>query len=299
MSQHIPVSLVREQFPAITGMTAGLFWSLTPPALKSRLVDQTKPQSATVSAGSSKLVDHYIDWCGVNDDRYANVLPPHFFCKYGMGLVARLTGLAPYNMLNVVNQGCRMQVNGLIPRDTPIHLSGELVECSEDNNRARVHTRVTVGTADRADLMIVDSLAAVMLGKPTRKDKKPSATIKEPAFETVGQWSAGRDEGQKFFYLTGDFNPIHTFWPVARRTRFGGCILHGFASFARTYESIQNAGYTISDIDIRFLKPNLLPNPDLLVQVATTADANGRRQLRLTNQAGDMYLAGSFAETHS
>lgn len=292
MQGSIPASLIREQMPAITGMTTGLFWSLTPAAIKSRLVDTNKPITSVVHAGSDKLIEHYIDWCEVNDDRYTGVLPPHFFAKYGMGLVAKLTGQSPFNMLKVVNQGCRMQVNHLIPRNTPIHLSGELVDCSVEDNRARVHTRVTVSTPDLAQAMVVDSLAAVILGKQAKKKKASKA--KEPELETIGQWAAGRDEGQKFFYLTGDFNPIHTFWPLAKRSRFGGCILHGFATFARTYESIQNAGHQISDIDIRFIKPNLLPNPELIVKVEKQADSTGRRQLRLVNGSGITYLAGSF-----
>lgn len=297
MTQPIPLTLVREQLPAISGMTAGLFWSLTPKAIKARLVDQGQPLTATVAAGSDKLVKHYIDWCGVNNDRYAGVLPPHFFAKYGMGMMARLTGQAPYNMLSVVNQGCRMQVNSLIARQTPIRLEGNLVACTRENNRVRVHCRVTAGTDAQPQALIVDSLAAVMLGKPSgKKGKRPASEANVTDYETVGSWSAARDEGQKFFLLTGDFNPIHTLWPVARRTRFGGCILHGFASYARTYETILNAGYGISDIDIRFLKPNLLPNYDLAVQVGKQVQADSRRPLRLVGRNGDVYLAGHFIE---
>ncbi|MDX1498190.1 MAG: hypothetical protein R3352_11585, partial [Salinisphaeraceae bacterium] len=126
MQDQIPAHLVREQLPAITGMTTGLFWSLTPPAIKSKLRDMHAPQTDVVKAGSDELVEHYIRWCGVNDNRYDGVLPPHFFAKYGMSMVARVTGMVPYNLMSVVNQGCRMQINGLIPRGEAIHLKGEL-----------------------------------------------------------------------------------------------------------------------------------------------------------------------------
>ena len=77
----------------------------------------------------------------------------------------------------------------------------------------------------------------------------------------------------------------------------GGSLSHrisGFASYARSFEVIQNAGYSIRDIDIRFIKPNLLPNFDLAVQVARTADKSGQRKLRLIGKNGDIYLAGHF-----
>lgn len=290
MTQNIPATLVREQLPAITGMTTGLLWSLTPKQIKSRLIDDKAERTATVKTGSDKLVNHYVQWCGVNDDRYATSLPPHFFSKYGMSMVAALTAQVPYNLMSVLNQGCRFQVNSLIPRNTPVSLRGRLVDCSKDGARVRIHTQVVVGTEDDPEAMIVDSMAAVILGK---QSKKKSESREEPDFETVGSWSADRNEGVRFFYLTGDFNPIHTFWPLAKRTRFGGCILHGFGSLARTYETIQNSGITIRDFDARFVKPNLLPANDLQVQISKPQN-DDRRAMRLINAQGDVFLGGTF-----
>ncbi len=287
----VPPSLVREQLPAITGMTTGLLMSLTPAPVKNRLIDQGRERHMTVAPASDRLVDHYVAWCGAPAARYEGTLPPHFFAKYGMSLVARLTGQVPYNMMNVLNQGCRFQVRELIPRGEEIRLRGRLLDCSEDGPRVRVHTQVTAGWSGNPDAMTVDSFAAVMLGKP---GKKRAPKRDEPEFSTVGSWSADRHEGQRFFYLTGDFNPIHTFWPLAKRTRFGGCILHGFGSLARSWEAIRNAGYEIADADLRFVKPNLLPNPRLDVQVAVAPDRDGYRQARLVGGDGSVYLAGRF-----
>lgn len=282
---------VREQLPAITGMTTGLFWSLTPAPVKNRLVDMYAERQAVVHAGSDALVDAYIRWCGVTDERYAGVLPPHFFSKYGMNMVARLTGMVPYNMLSVVNQGCHLRIHNLIPRGEPIQLRGRLLDCTREGNRVRVHTQVIAGTRAQPEAMSVDTVAAVMLG-PSTKKKSNSRTPVD--YETVGEWSADRKEGQRFFYLTGDFNPIHTFWPFARHTRFGGCILHGFGTLARTFESIQSQQGVIDDFDARFVKPNLLPSGPNRVEVAIQADAAGRRALRLSNPAGDVLLGGSY-----
>lgn len=291
MDASVSPWFVREQWPAITGMTSGLMWSLTPAAVKNRLVDMYAERQAVVPAGSDALIESYIRWCGVDDERYAGVLPPHFFSKYGMNMVARLTGMVPYNMLSVVNQGCHLRIHSLIPRDTPIHLRGRLLDCTRDGNRVRVHTQVIAGTQAQPDAMSVDTLAAVMLG-PSQKKKTQSRA--EPEYSVVGEWSADRHEGQRFFYLTGDFNPIHTFWPFARHTRFGGCILHGFGTLARTFEMIQGQAGEIDDFDARFVKPNLLPSGPNVVEVATRADPNGRHALRLTNPAGNVLLGGSY-----
>ena len=148
MSHSVPPSLIREQLPAITGMTRGLLWSLTPPAIKSRLIDASAERRATVTSGSDRLVEHYIGWTGAPASRYAQTLPAHFFSKYGMSMVAALTGQVPYNLMSVVNQGCHFRIHSLIPRHTPILLRGQLLDCSRDGKRVRIHTRVTAGTRD-------------------------------------------------------------------------------------------------------------------------------------------------------
>lgn len=291
MTVSVPAHLVKEQFPAMVGMTTGLLWSMTPDAVKSRLVDRYAERTATVSPASDELVNHYVQWSGAPAERYAQTLPPHFFSKYGMSMVAALTGQVPYNLMSVLNQGCRFQVNSLIPRNTPITLKGRLVECRKEGSRVRIHTRVEAGTAEQPNAMVVDTVAAVIVGP---REAKPKSERQEPEFTQIGQWSADRDDGKRFFYLTGDFNPIHTFWPLARRSRFGGCILHGFGSVARSYETIQKKGFEINDFDVRFVKPNPLPCHELAVQISEPLD-DGRRALRLTNAAGDVFLAGAFA----
>jgi acyl dehydratase len=139
--------------------------------------------------------------------------------------------------------------------------------------------------------MELDAYAAVVL---KRRPGGASGPRDDVAFETIGRWQPGADEGRKFFYLTGDFNPIHTWPALARRTRFRGCIMHGFGGFAQAFEAIRNAGHDIADIDVKFVRPLPLPGPEVLIQIAATADASGRRALRLADASGNVYHAGSF-----
>ncbi len=289
----VPASLAREQFPAMAGMLTGLALSLTPSALKSRLIDPEREQRMQAAAPSDKLLRHYLAWSGAPASRYAGGLPPHFFARYGMALVARLMGQVPYSMLSVLNQGCRFQVRKLIPQGERIVMRGRLLDCSQHGSRVRVHAQVTAGWAAEPDAMTVDVYAAVMLGRQAKRQQTPRP---DPPFETVGRWAADRKDGQRFFYLTGDFNPIHTLWPVARRTRYGGCILHGFGSLARSWECLADAGHEIVDFDLRFVRPNRLPNPALEVQRTVEADAEGYRQMRLCDPAGSVFLAGRFLD---
>ncbi|MES2919697.1 MAG: MaoC family dehydratase [Pseudomonadota bacterium] len=170
-------------------------------------------------------------------------------------------------------------------------MRGRLVEASDDGARARIHSTLTVGTAETPVAMTIDAYAAVVLGK--RKDAAAPARAAVD-FQTIDRWEAGGDEGRKFFFLTGDFNPIHT-WPAfAKRTSFRGCIMHGYGGFAQIFEAICNAGWSIADIDVKFVKPLPLPSPEVLIQVAARPDAGGRHALRMTDAAGNLYQVGSF-----
>nr|MBV6631292.1 hypothetical protein [Oceanococcus sp. HetDA_MAG_MS8] len=284
-------TLAAQQWPTIRGMTTGLLLSWLPAPIKHRLFDPTATQRQIVPPCSRSLVDQYLAWSGADPERYAHTLPAHFFSKYGLELVSRLCGLAPVNMLQVVNQGCRFRVYSLIPRDVPIHLSGRLVDCSDQGSRVRVHTQVQVGWEEQPQAMSVDIYAAVLRGRSPRAKKQAQQAASAQNFRQVGHWSADRADGQRFFYLTGDFNPIHTVWPLARRSKFGGCILHGFGTLARSWECVQADGSQISDADLRFVKPNLLPQPRLNVELATQ---DSTTTMRVVDPQGAVYLAGQI-----
>ena len=127
-----------------------------------------------------------------------------------------------------------------------------------------------------------------------RRSEGAAAPRTEPDWETVGEWQATEADGRKFFFLTGDFNPIHTLPVFARRTAFKGCIMHGYGAFAQVFEAVRNAGHAVADIDVRFVRPLPLPSPVVRIQVAREASADGRRALRLVDDTGAVYQAGSF-----
>lgn len=288
LSEKIPTALLRQQWPNIAAMLKGAVLSYLP------LPNSHRGQWVTqcLAAPTPALLQTYSTWSRANNARYANSIPPHLASsQIGLGLIAKLTAQSPYPMLSVLNQGVHIRIHQALPQGEPLQLRGRLVDASDDGFRARVHSHIEIGSASQPKALEIDSYAAVVLRK---RPAGAENARDEPDFETIGHWQAGADEGVKFFLLTGDFNPIHTLPAVAKRTRFRGCIMHGYGAFAQVFEAIQNAGHTITDIDVRFIKPLPLPSPPLLIQVAATADAEGRHALRLTDAAGNLYQVGSF-----
>lgn len=256
----------------------------------------TPPVRRRMKPVPRSLITAYAEWTGAPPERYADTVPPHMFCYWGLGLISELTGRAPYNLMTAVNQGCRMVVKRPMPAGEAIDVRGHLADVSDDGRRIRIATHLEAGTASVPDAQRIDVMAVVPRRNP-KGGKRNAERGPEPDFETVGRWSADADDGLNFALLTGDFNPLHTVKPVGRRTRYGGCILHGFGQLTRTYEAILNAGIDIGVFDIRYVKPVPLPSGMLEVQVSRNPVDGGARALRLCSPDGTVHMAGHLQES--
>lgn len=185
-----------------------------------------------------------------------------------------------------------MQIHKPLNRDEAIALRGSLMDVSDDGDKVRIHTRVQASNPKGELAMVIDSYSTVPRAKPAGKSKP--AKREEHEFNTAGNWDAEEEDGLAFAMLTGDFNPIHTIKAVGKRTRFKSCILHGFGQLARTWEVLNNAGYSVADLDVRWIKPLPLPNPGMQVQTSTAKDSEGYTQLRLAAADGTLHMVGRF-----
>lgn len=288
-----PVSLrhLSHQIPNMLAMAGGGLRSVLPLPSGSG----GKPLHQHMHAPPARLLDAYNRWAGMDVVRFGGCVAPHFAaCQMGLRMISRLTAQSPYPLLSVVNQGVHIQVNAPLPRDEQFTLAGSLVDASDDSYRARIHSQVRISTSQVTDAVIVDAYAAVMLRARTNKKASKARAV---SFRTVGHWQASANEGVTFFKLTGDFNPLHTLPLLARRTRYGGCIMHGYGSFAQLYEAVRRAGWDIAEIDTRFVRAVPLPSPELAIQVAEKPDADGRLQVRMIDDEENVYQVGTFVPT--
>lgn len=292
MTVNIPVRLVTEHTATMSAMLLGGARSVLPFVKKSHGGVRIRRR---LNAPSPALVDAFNAWAGVQ--RPTGDLPPALLvAQTALSVVSELTAQCPYPLLGVLNQGLRIVIHERLPVGGKLNLSGELIDASDDGYRARIHSHVDVGTDSNPWAVSIDAYAAVVLKK--RPDSGGGERV-EPQWETIAHWQAGGDEGVKFFLLTGDFNPIHTLPAVARRTRFKGCIMHGYGAFSQIYAALENNGFRISDIETRFVKPLPLPSPPLQIQIARTPNEEGRLPFRLTDASGNLYQIGSFLATES
>lgn len=284
--------LLTEQVRPAAAMLAGGAWSLVPPSLR-RLVDG--PDGVVhqrVATGSDDLLDAHAAWAGAPPDRYRDTVPPHTFARWAMPVIARLTARAPLSLLRVLNQGVDVRVLRPIPRGSDLDLTGRLAGVVEEPTRTRVDTTVTASLPGGEEVLRLDVHAVVPTASRSRSDRDRTD---DETWDELGSFAADRRDGKRFFWLTGDFNPIHTVEAFARRTRFDGCILHGFGTLARTWETLVDAGLDVDDVRVRFTAPNPLPNPRIAVERADEPDGEGRTRVRARGHDGTAYLVATLA----
>ena len=248
----------------------------------------------TIAAPPEELVEHYINWADAwagAAGRYDAELPPHMVSQWSLPLVGELLLRLPYRLAGVINQGASLCVRGPLPRGAPLIVDAAVERIEQSAGRTKVTVAITTGTALRTDL-VEARLHMSFLSPGPRAPRVAPARSPEPRWRTAGLWHADADDGMRFALLTGDFNPIHWCGPLARRSVFGGKVLHGFASLVRSYEAMEPGDF--NEIDVRFVRPVPLPCSALSVQVAPadSADADGWRALRLAGAGNALHLAG-------
>ena len=292
MLADYPLKYLALHWPNIRSMGWAALRNATPITRPGTLPELPVHHSMNVPALNNELLDQYVAWTGAPANRYSGDIPAHFCSHWAMPMLAKLGSLAPYNLLSILNQGLRMQIHKPLNRNESIALRGSLVDVTDDGDKVRIHTRVQASNPKGELAMVIDSYSTVPRAKPASKSK--TAKREEVEFTTAGHWDAEEDDGLAFAMLTGDFNPIHTMKAVGKRTRFKSCILHGFGQLARTWEVLNNAGHSLADLDVRWIKPLPLPSPHMQVQTSTTKDSEGYTQLRLASADGTLHMVGRF-----
>lgn len=221
---------------------------------------------AELAPRPAKLVSDYLRWSGGDPRAWRGQLPPHLFPQWGLPLLSRTLDGIPYPVAKVLNQGCRITINGPLPADQRLLVKAQLLSIEEAPRKVRLHQRLTTGPADQPDALVADVYAVVPLPKPPDAEPGPrrEAPVVPLDYRELGSLKASRRAGWEFALLTGDFNPVHWVRWYARMAGFPSVILHGFATMAKAIECVvgQRLSGDVSglrSVDVRFVRPLVLP----------------------------------------
>ena len=243
----------------------------------------------TIPAPEDALVDAYVAWCGAPANRYTHTLPPHMLSQWGLVLGTELALKTPYDLSKVINQGIDMTIHRDLPRQQPLRLYAKIDSIKEVDGAARLVIHLTTGTQLQPNL-VEARIHMTFLLPGFKKNRKAKPFTETPAWQAQGTWQASQHDGLKFALLTGDFNPIHWILLAGKLSAFKGKVLHGFGMFVRSYELLP---HPVKSIEVRFIKPVVLPSP--VLQVETYRDDSGRQLFRLSSAGGNtVHLSGQY-----
>jgi len=263
----ISLRYVVHQGPVIGALARGALAALAFKGGKSVAPGPWREQ--TIAPPPSDLLDSYVRHVGGDPSSYRAQVPPHFFPQWVFPLQARALEGLPYPMHKVLNAGARMVIRGPLPRGVRLRVRTRLEEVDDDGRRALLRFVAFTGTAAEPELLEARLNAFVPLARPkgggAEKTTKKADRARVPAgAREIDRWNLCTEAGLDFAKLTGDFNPVHWVPRWARMMGFGDVILHGFSTYARTFEALvrgrfSGAAERIRLFDARFTKPLVLP----------------------------------------
>lgn len=247
----------------------------------------------TVAPRTDALVDSYIDVTGGKRSNYGSVVPAHMFPQWAFPLSGRTLEVVPYPLQKVMNGGCRLEINGVIPRGERLRTQAQLVDIDDNGRRAVLKQRIVTGPESDPAALVAYFFPIVPL-KGGKKDGGEKAKLEVPAgAREIGRFEAKNDAGLEYACVSGDFNPIHWIPGYAKASGFKNTILHGFATMSRAIEIL-----TATELggdptrlrvwDCQFTKPLVLPNS---AGVYVTAD----KQIFVADRPdGSVFLKGTY-----
>ncbi|RMF18618.1 MAG: protein dehydratase [Candidatus Dadabacteria bacterium] len=283
VAMSVSPRMLRYQLPVIKALGRTVAAAAIPARKGAAPSTPGREISETVPPRSNELVDAYVAWAGAAPDKYRDRIPPHMFPQWGFPALTRTLEGLPYPMAKVLNQGCAMTINGDIPRGAPLQAVARLESVDEDERRVRIHQRLTTGPRQQPDALIADVYAVI----PKKRGGGGKKQGKEPDWTEAGRFDVRSDDGRNFAFLTGDLNPIHWIPPMARLSGFKRPILHGFGTLARTFEIIEGPDGSIEQIDVRFVRPLIMPQTVIVERAAA--------QIRARGTDGTVFLAGTIS----
>lgn len=255
---------------------------------------------ATLPPPPEALIRDYVRAVGGDPRAYAGTIPAHLFPHWSLPLTAKTLRNLPYPLLRVLNGGCRLEINAPLAAGEPLLLRARLESADDDGRRAVLHQRIVTGQRSQPEAVVAHVYAIVPSASRSR-DRGPTRKPREvplvpPSARELGRLSLDRNAGLDFALLTGDFNPVHWVPPYARALGHSGAILHGFASMAYAFETLQRelfGGSTdaIRMVDVRFVRPLVLP-----ASVGVYVDGN---ELFLGARGEPAFLTGSYSISHA
>lgn len=256
----VPARHALHQGPVVAALLRGVARAASHRERTGAVIAPGPWHTARVAARPPALVRDYVRHVGGDPAAYEGLVPPHLFPQWVFPLQVKALEGVPYPLERVLNGGCRLEQRAPLRAGEPLVVATRLDDVDDDGRRAVLRFLATTGTEDEPEAVVAHLYAIVPLGGARGGGAKKEPVRVPTDARELQAWRLGARAGLDFSILTGDFNPVHWLPPYARAFGFQNVILHGFSSFARTFEGLRRA-LRVSPrvLDVRFTRPLVLP----------------------------------------
>ena len=98
--------------------------------------------TVSLAARADELVDAYLAHVQTPTARYPDTVPAHLFAQWGFAPMVQAIRGVPYPLRKALNGGCRLEINGVIPRGEPLQIQSRLKEIDDNGRRAILRVEV-------------------------------------------------------------------------------------------------------------------------------------------------------------
>lgn len=248
---------------------------------------------AIIKPRSDALIRDYIRHVGGNPSAYRGVVPFHLFPQWGFPMLGKTLEGIPWDLTRVLNAGCSVEINAPVPAGVNLAVTSQLVRIDANEKRVILFQRLTTGTDETPEALVVEQRSFVPLGGGKGSGgKKGHPQVPENARE-IGRFKANQRAGLDFAILTGDFNPLHWVPAYAKAAGHPSPILHGFSQMARSIELLNRNVFAgdvtrLKQVEVRFTRPLRLP-----ANIGVFIDDEGGFSIGKA-ASGPAYMTGTF-----
>ena len=289
---HASFSLLRHQRPMLNVIASIIFKAF---AQNKNPVKEHRLSSERFNIlPNPEIVESYHKWLGCHD-RYSQQIAPHLFPNWTYPQLFSLGKKLHLPLHKVLNQGCKMVINSPIRLNSALSSRAEIYQIKNMDQKIRLSQRLITGTLEDSNALEAEIYAVILKNsKKILGRKKELSEIDTSKLNLLKILDITKEDAKSYAYLSGDVNPIHLSRNIARLMGLKGSIMHGFGLFAMIFETLQNQGFDISSIDVRFISPVYLGSKvQIFLQESSKPHHHSLRVISEDNK--HLHLAGDFS----
>lgn len=237
------------------------------------------------------IVDKYHKWLNTTA-KYQNTIAPHLYPQWAIPELFKLGQELSLPFHKVLNQGCKLKINGEIPKGQNLMGRVQVLDIKELETKYRINQKVWTGPKENPAAIEAEIYAVILKNnKSSFQKKREHHAVDVSKYQFISTLFISSSDAKNYGLISGDINPIHMSQVMAKLFGLKSSLMHGFGLFALIFEELERNGLIIRELEIKFLKPVYL-NHNINIYVEKFQDHYLLKVLDSSNTS--IHLAGSF-----